>query len=110
MNICRSPTLADSTGSEATSLDAGSKDSDCEPRMVGPALKLSPRAMSASGPADSPEPISGFGTARRRPASSTECATQGQGRELPGPFAIQQSGNAGQHILDHDGMSSVGHR
>jgi len=52
--------------------------------------------MSPSGPADSPERISGFGTPRRRPPFSTGCATQG-------PFSIQELGKIGQEILDPDG-------
>src|SRR6516225_4793103 len=96
MNICRSPNSADSTGSAATSSAAGSKGSDCEPKAAGPARKPSPGAMSASVPADSPVPISGSGTPKGRPPSSTGCATHG-------PFSIRATGNIGQEILDQDG-------
>jgi len=96
MSIYRSRTLAGSTASAATSSAGGSKDSAYALRTAGPALKLTPKAMSPSVPADSPEHISGFGTLTKRPPSSTECA-------IHEPSSIRRSGNIGQEILDQGG-------
>lgn len=96
MNTHPSRSLAEYMPSAATSSGGGSKDSACEPRMAGQAPKHSPRATSASGPAEIPEPFSGCGTQKKQPASSMGCATQG-------PFSIRQSGNIGQEILDQNG-------
>jgi hypothetical protein len=96
MSICRSPSLAVSTASAATSPAGGSKDSACAPKTVGPARKLTPKATSRSDPAGSPEHISGYGTLPKRPPSSTECA-------IHEPSSIRRSGNIGQEILDQGG-------
>ena len=98
MNINRLLNLENSTESAATSLDAGSKDSDCEPTMVDPAPRRLPRDMSSNDPADIREPIIGFGTPKRRPPSSTGCAIHEP--NVLDSYSIRQSGNV---ILNPDG-------
>jgi hypothetical protein len=95
MNIYHSQSLDDSTASAAMLSAGGSKDSDCGQPKADPAPTHSPENLSPSGPADIQAPTTGFGTPRKRQPSSTGCATHE-------PFAIRQSGNVGQEILDQN--------
>ena len=87
------------TESAATSLDAGSRGWDYEPKEETRQLGLSTKATSANDPARKRIPISTFGIGTRPANNSTGWATP----EHPSDFSVRSSSNIGQEVLDADG-------
>lgn len=96
MNISPSLNSDGFTASAATSLDAGSRDSDSALETDRRQPKPSGRNTSPNGQADNRRHFSTSGTENGPRPCSTACA-------IPGPFMIQTNGGIGQTICDPDG-------